>query len=103
MSGLGKKKIIKISAGGFHTLALCEDNELYSWGNGVHGECGYGEFLESNVPRVVKMPKDGGYFGEIHDHDEDGFKIKQISAGGHHSLVLTQAGHVYSFGYGSHG
>lgn len=31
------------------------------------------------------------------------FKISQISAGGHHSLVLDDQGHVYSFGYGSHG
>lgn len=30
-------------------------------------------------------------------------KIIQISAGGHHSLVLTEGGAVYSFGYGSHG
>lgn len=27
----------------------------------------------------------------------------QISAGGHHSLILTDTGLVYSFGYGSHG
>lgn len=30
-------------------------------------------------------------------------QITQISAGGHHSLVLTAKGRVYSFGYGSHG
>lgn len=29
--------------------------------------------------------------------------ITQISAGGHHTLVLTGKGRVYSFGYGSHG
>ena len=29
--------------------------------------------------------------------------IAQISAGGHHSLVLTSRGCLYSFGYGAHG
>ena len=29
--------------------------------------------------------------------------IAQISAGGHHSLVLTSRGSLYSFGYGAHG
>jgi len=29
--------------------------------------------------------------------------ISQISAGGHHSLVLTGRGTLYSFGYGAHG
>lgn len=50
------KRVAMASAGGFHTLALCEDNELYAWGNGMHGECGYGEFVETNRPRKVKMP-----------------------------------------------
>ena len=30
-------------------------------------------------------------------------QMSQISAGGHHSLVLTARGSLYSFGYGSHG
>lgn len=30
-------------------------------------------------------------------------EIVSISAGGHHSLLLTSKGRVYSFGYGSHG
>ena len=29
--------------------------------------------------------------------------ITQISAGGHHSLVLSSRGNLYSFGYGAHG
>lgn len=49
--------MIKASAGGYHTLALLEDNELYGWGNSMHGECGSGEFLETNRPRLVKMPR----------------------------------------------
>jgi alpha-tubulin suppressor-like RCC1 family protein len=38
-------------------MALCEDNELYAWGNSMHGECGIEEFVESSRPRLVKMPK----------------------------------------------
>jgi alpha-tubulin suppressor-like RCC1 family protein len=44
-----------VSAGGFHTLALTEDGEVYAWGNGVHGECGIGDSIEVNVPRLVKI------------------------------------------------
>ena len=68
-----KKKVIKVSAGGFHTLALCEDSELYGWGNGIHGECGNGESVQLNVPKLVKMPKDLSSFEfeedqNFHDH-----------------------------------
>jgi alpha-tubulin suppressor-like RCC1 family protein len=48
---MAHKIITKVSAGGFHTLALCDDNELYAWGSGTYGECGYGEFLETNKPK----------------------------------------------------
>jgi alpha-tubulin suppressor-like RCC1 family protein len=34
---------------------------------------------------------------------EEAPQIQQISAGGHHSLVLTTRGMLYSFGYGAHG
>ena len=30
-------------------------------------------------------------------------EIVEISAGGHHSLVLTSRGFLFSFGYASHG
>lgn len=55
---LANKVIVKVSAGGFHTLALTEDNELYAWGSGTYGECGYGEFQETNKPKLVKFPNE---------------------------------------------
>ncbi len=70
-------KVTQVSAGGFHTLALCISGELYAWGNSAHGECGIGEFTETNKPRLVKFPEE---------------PIQQMSAGGHHSLVLTTSG-----------
>lgn len=42
---------MKVAAGGFHTLALSDDNELYSWGSGTYGELGCGEFQETNKPK----------------------------------------------------
>ena len=56
MLSLSHKVVSRISAGGFHSLALCDDNELYAWGSGTYGECGYGEFQETNKPKLVKMP-----------------------------------------------
>ena len=39
---LRHKAVKRVSAGGFHTVALCEDNELYAWGSGAYGELGLG-------------------------------------------------------------
>ena len=30
-------------------------------------------------------------------------EIKQICAGGNHSMILTESGAMYTFGYGAHG
>jgi alpha-tubulin suppressor-like RCC1 family protein len=54
---LSKKRVGKVAAGGFHTLALCDDGSLFSWGNGIHGECGIGESIEVYIPRQIKIPK----------------------------------------------
>jgi len=43
-------KITKIAAGGYHTLAVSEDNEIFCCGAGTLGECGYGEFNSVSLP-----------------------------------------------------
>jgi regulator of chromosome condensation len=53
---LASKRITKIACGGFHTLALTSDNELYGFGSGVYGECGYGEFYDTSKPKLIKFP-----------------------------------------------
>ncbi len=100
--------------GGYHTLALSSDNELFAWGSGLYGECGFGAFIHSNVPRqVVFDPVRNASFeaGEssegagrsVGSEQGDTPQIKDIAAGGHHSMVLTEEGAVYTFGYSAHG
>jgi alpha-tubulin suppressor-like RCC1 family protein len=50
------KVIVKICAGNHHTLALTSNNELYSWGAGTNGQCGYGEFENTAIPQIVNFP-----------------------------------------------
>ena len=38
--GLPAKSIIKISCGGLHTVALCRDGVVFSWGNNDDGALG---------------------------------------------------------------
>ncbi len=92
---LSSKRVVQVSCGGYHTLALTETNELYAWGSGLYGECGFGEFLNTSSPKLVLMPW-------VKKSTEEQ-TIVEISAGGHHSLVLTEHGYVFSFGFASHG
>ena len=97
ITALKNKDIVQISCGGYHSLALTNNNELYSFGSGEHGECGCGEFLDTSLPQQVLFP----WINKAKD-DQYG-DIIQISGGGHHTLALTTTGLVYSFGFASHG
>ncbi|XP_040012790.1 probable E3 ubiquitin-protein ligase HERC1 isoform X5 [Xiphias gladius] len=69
-------KIIDISCGDSHCLALSHDNEVYAWGNNTMGQCGQGH---TSTP-ITKPKKVLGL---------DGVSIQQITAGTSHSLAWT--------------
>lgn len=84
----GLKHIKYISAGENHNFALTKDGKLMSWGLNQFGQCGVSEEIEDGAlvtpPKQVVLPVD--------------LKVKLVSAGEHHSLVLSQEGDLYSFG-----
>ncbi|KAM9841857.1 putative E3 ubiquitin-protein ligase HERC1 [Aulostomus maculatus] len=69
-------KIIDISCGDSHCLALSHDNEVYAWGNNTMGQCGQGH---TSTP-ITKPKKVLGL---------EGVSIQQITAGTSHSLAWT--------------
>ena len=85
----GNFNITQISAGKFHSLFLTNAGSVYSCGNNRQGQLGLGlghNDLVEDVPTLIRW-----------------FNITQISAGGYHSLFLTEAGYVYSCGYNHQG
>uniref|UniRef100_A0A4W2I606 HECT and RLD domain containing E3 ubiquitin protein ligase family member 1 n=1 Tax=Bos indicus x Bos taurus TaxID=30522 RepID=A0A4W2I606_BOBOX len=73
---LAATRIVDISIGDSHCLALSHDNEVYAWGNNSMGQCGQG----NSTGPITKPKKVSGL---------DGIAIQQISAGTSHSLAWT--------------
>ncbi|KAM5242072.1 putative E3 ubiquitin-protein ligase HERC1 isoform 19-T29 [Hipposideros larvatus] len=73
---LATTRIVDISIGDSHCLALSHDNEVYAWGNNSMGQCGQG----NSTGPITKPKKVSGL---------DGIAIQQISAGTSHSLAWT--------------
>ncbi|XP_075226553.1 putative E3 ubiquitin-protein ligase HERC1 isoform X4 [Lycorma delicatula] len=73
---LSSTRIIDISSGDLHCLALSHDCQVFAWGNNAMGQCGQGH---STSP-VTRPKKVLGL---------DGVAVHQISAGTSHSLVCT--------------
>ncbi len=71
-------------------MAVSERGEVFSWGLDRHGQCGLGRSGEPHLlPRRVKALTRS--------------VARSASAGGVHSLVVTEDGAPYSFGKGAHG
>lgn len=49
----GRMSVKHIAAGQYHSLALTEDNELYSWGLGRYGRLGQGHTDIKGEPQKV--------------------------------------------------
>ena len=96
------KKIIKISSGTIHNLALTENGKVFSWGAAMGGQLGHDEkFLIKN-----SNSKKNYYISKpsiISTLNDKKIAISKISCGEAHSIGMTNTGSVYSWGFGSNG
>lgn len=84
-------KIKSIAAGGDHTIALDDEDYVWTWGRNSNGQLGYDTtMLPNNDPKRVEV--DGAYL-----------KAVAVAAGEFHSLVVSTTGEVYAFGSGKFG
>mmetsp|Transcript_14147 Transcript_14147/g.39114 ORF Transcript_14147/g.39114 Transcript_14147/m.39114 type:complete len:563 (-) Transcript_14147:2003-3691(-) len=90
VQALAKEKITQIACGGYHALATTMEGRLFSWGYNGNGRTGQG-LTEGDlfVPKIVSGLKTT--------------KVKQVSAGLFHSAFCTEAGELFTFGYGGDG
>ena len=76
-----------VAAGRLHSLCVTEDGECYSWGEGDDGRLGHGAAcLPVPVPRLIATLR--------------GHRVCAVACVWDHSIAITDAGTVYSWGLG---
>ena len=95
-------KIIQISSGTIHNLALTDDGKIFSWGAAMGGQLGHDEKI------LLKNSKGKKYYyiskpTIISTFNDKKIIINKISCGEAHSVAMTNSGSVYSWGFGSNG
>ena len=95
-------KIIEISSGTVHNLALTYNGKIFSWGSAQGGQLGI------SIKELLTYPGfKNNYFIRspilIPISKDKNINIIKVSCGEAHSLALTNKGKVYSWGFGSNG
>ena len=83
------QRVVAVSAGAYHSLALTADAAVWSWGFGVFGKLGHGDEETQLLPKKVEA------FA--------GRRVVAVSAGREHSLATTADGAVFTWGKGECG
>jgi alpha-tubulin suppressor-like RCC1 family protein len=89
IEALRGERVVAVAAGGNHSLVLTEAGAVLSFGHGRRGRLGHGDEEDQHRPKLIEALR--------------GERVAAVSAGGWHSLVLTEAGAVLSFGWGGDG
>ena len=91
---------LQVSAGGWHSLALGSDGNVYAWGYNGNGQLGNGtsSTYPNTTPVRVKTPDRNTY----PDLPKD-FTYLQVSGGDYHSLAVGSDGNVYAWGLNDNG
>ena len=86
-----KEPVVLVAAGSTHAACVTSKGVLYTWGNGKHGELGDG-FQEIRLnPQQINLATHGGE------------PAVMVSCGASHTVVLTEAGCVWTSGDGQFG
>jgi alpha-tubulin suppressor-like RCC1 family protein len=84
---LSERKVMQIACGEYHSLALTQMHDLYSWGRGFEGQLGLS--TKTRI-EIVARPSFVAYFNLL--------KVKNIAAGSYYSLAITDDGELYGWG-----
>ena len=95
VSALYGKTVVAICAGGRHSMALCSDGTVVTWGYNSSGQIGDNTTTQRNVPVAVnKSSGISALFGKT---------VTNISAGSLHSLARCSDGTLVAWGSNFYG
>lgn len=76
--------IVQVTCGSYHTAAITDRGDLYSWGGGMYGKLGHGNESGHSKPCLVEALK--------------GVFLIQIACGSRHTIALADTHDVYTWG-----
>ena len=92
---LFRKRVVDIACGSRHSMAIDENGDLYTWGEGRCGQLGRGKERSTIYPTKVEFFDD--------ENNPMQVKIKVASAGVGHSACITENNELFTWGLNNYG
>ena len=89
VEALAGRRVVAVSPGDGHSIALTADGAVWSWGYGGHGLLGHGDEQRQLLPKKIEA-----FAGQ---------RVNAVSAGLYHSFAITADGAVFTWGEGEDG
>jgi RCC1 and BTB domain-containing protein len=87
---LSNRRIIRVACGSYHTAAISEDGELFTFGGGMYGKLGHGSECGHSLPCRVEA-----LVGRF---------VTQVACGSRHTVALTREdSEVFAWGDSENG
>ena len=83
--------VLMVACGEAHTAVVTEGGGVFTFGFGEYGRLGHGDGEHHLAPRRVPA---AGFNGE---------RVVMVAAGRAHTVALSEAGHVFTWGFGRFG
>ncbi|CAH0477266.1 unnamed protein product [Peronospora belbahrii] len=87
--GESDEKIVAVSCGYYHTVSISEQGKLITWGRNDYGQLGIGSKDHKYSAQYVPLPLSS--------------RVKSVSCGCYHTLILLSNGRVMAFGRNNKG
>lgn len=98
-----EKKVVDVALGEYHSAALTDDGNVYTWGYG--GKTGFFNWMYTQEVGALGHGDKKHHFHpkKVEFFEKNNIKVKKITAGMYHTVALTTTGDLYSWGRGLYG
>ncbi|MBQ3462414.1 MAG: hypothetical protein IJH36_04760, partial [Clostridia bacterium] len=92
------EKILTISVGDRHAIAVGKSGRIYAWGDNTYGQLGISPIVAPYVDRPVQIEIYKNFTKDILVKGKTDNQIVDASAGAYHTVAVTAIGEVYTWG-----
>lgn len=91
------KRLIYIDIGETFTIAITDENEVFTWGLNDHSQCGFKIKKKTSIG-LPMQENDGFFFSEKKTKNISNFIIRAISTGKDHSFLIDEGNNLFGWG-----